>query len=258
MPFRESPGVDPTPPAPGDGAGAPLVNVLVRSMGRPGLQQALDSVAAQTQDDLEVIVVNASGQPHPPLPARCGRFVLRLVEPARPLPRAAAANAALDAASAPWLLFLDDDDAIDSHHVQRLLHAVRADTTTRVAYAGVRLLDAQGRQAGQLDEPCDARRLWLANYLPIHAVLFARSLVDEGCRFDERHTVYEDWDFWQQVARQHAMHHVPGLSATDRLVGDSGLSAQRDEALSLAQRQVFDRKWLPRLRPAAAALQWRR
>lgn len=252
MSLPATPGDDPSPPAPGAGHPTPQVQLLVRSMGRPLLEQALASVAAQTQDGLEVLVVNASGQPHPPLPAYCGRFPLRLIEPGRALGRAAAANAALDAATAPWLLFLDDDDQIDSHHVQRLLDAVLSTADARAAYAGVRLLDAQGRSAGQLDEPWDARRLWLANFLPIHAVLFARSLVDEGCRFDEGFVVYEDWDFWQQMAQRHPLQHVPGLSATYRLVGDSGLSAQRDEALSLDQRLAFYRKWLPRLAPQQA------
>ena len=85
---------------------------------------------------------------------------------------------------------------------------------------GVRLVQRSGDAAGVLDEPFDATRLWLANYLPIHAVLFARDLVAAGARFDEDLEVYEDWDFWRQLAERQTFLHVGGVSATYRLVGE--------------------------------------
>ncbi len=225
----------------------PLVSVLVRSMGLPLLQQALDSVSRQTYDAIEVVVVNASGLPHPPLPPRCGRFELRLLEPGVPLARAAAANRALAVARGDWLIFLDDDDLFDAGHVARLRAALAAQPRAAVAYAGVRLQHADGRPAGVLDEPFDATRLWFANYLPIHAVMFARRLLSGEAAFDEQLAVYEDWDFWHRLARQHNFVHVPGVSATYRLLGQSGLTRERDEDLSRQARQAIYRKWLPRL-----------
>jgi GT2 family glycosyltransferase len=228
---------------PGDGAlDLPLVSVLVRSMGLPLLQQALDSVSRQTYDAIEVVVVNASGQPHPPLPPRCGRFGLRLVEPGTPLARAAAANRAVAEARGDWLIFLDDDDLFDAGHVARLRAALAAQPRATVAYAGVRLQHADGRPAGELDEPFDPVRLWFANHLPIHAVMFARRLVSAAAPFDEQLAVYEDWDFWHRLARGHTFLHVPGVSATYRLLGQSGLTRERDEALSRNARRAIYRQ----------------
>lgn len=233
---------------PADAAGIlPRVSVLVRSMGLPLLQQALDSVARQTCDAIEVVVVNASGQPHPPLPSRCGRFELRLVEPGRPLARAAAANRALAEARGDWLIFLDDDDLFDADHVARLRAALAARPQARVAYAGVRLQHADGSPAGELDEPFDATRLWLGNYLPIHAVMFHRGLLGDEPPFDEQLAVYEDWDFWRRLSRRQVFLHVPGVSATYRLLGQSGLTHERDETLSRQARATIYRKWLPQL-----------
>jgi hypothetical protein len=212
----------------GGAPAGPLVSVLVRSMDRPSLPSALDAIARQRCSGIEVIVVAACGPGHGPLPEHCGPFPLRLVHTGAPLSRPAAANTALAHAAGEWLLFLDDDDTIDPDHIGRLLDALQASAPHVVAYAGVRLVDAEGRPRGVLDEAFDADRLWLGNYLPIHAVLFSRRFVDAGLRFDEALPVYEDWDFWQQLAQQGPFLHVPGASATYRLVGDSGLSHAGD------------------------------
>lgn len=236
--LASAPAADPTPP---------LVSVLIRSMDRDSLAEALAAVAQQRYESIEVVVVNASGQPHRPLGAHCGRFALRLVEPGRPLARPAAANLALDHARGDWLMFLDDDDLIDADHVQRLREALAQAPDHAVAYAGVRVLGADGALQAVIDEPFDGLRFWLANYLPIHAVLFARRLLGPQQRFDEAMAVYEDWDFWFRLARTNAFLHVPGASASYRLIGHSGLSAQRDEATTHQARLAFYRKWRPAL-----------
>lgn len=230
-----------------DGRDRPLVSVLIRSMDRPSLADALDSVAVQTYPNLEVVVVEACGPGHRRLGERCGRFPLRQVGTGAPLQRAAAANVAIEHAAGAWLLFLDDDDCLSAAHIARLQAALAASPRHRVAYAGVKLIDAEGRCTTVLDEPFDPTRLWCANFLPIHAVMFARALVTPERRFDETMPVYEDWDFWQQLAQHERFLHVPGVSASYRLIGDSGLSAEQDAALAKTWREAFYRKWLPRL-----------
>lgn len=235
---------DPNAPLPGP---APLVSVLIRSMDRESLADALAAVAQQTHDAIEVVVVNASGRPHRALGDRCGRFPLRLVDPGQPLARPHAANLAMDSARGDWLMFLDDDDLIDADHVQRLRDALAQAPDRAVAYAGVRVLKADGTLQAVIDEPFDAQRFWLANYLPIHAVLFARRLLQPDLRFDETMAVYEDWDFWFRLSRTQAFLHVQGVTASYRLIGHSGLSAERDEAATRAARLAFYRKWRPTL-----------
>lgn len=220
-------------------------------MGRPTLARALASVAAQTHRPLELVLVNASGRPHPPLPGLPSAhegFTLNRVDPGRPLARAEAANQALDAARGDWLMFLDDDDEIAPDHVQRLLLALRSQPGACAANAGVQLLQPDGGAGTVLDGPVSGIDLWSANRLPIHAVLFARSLRDEGLRVDESLAVYEDWDFWFQVSRRTRFVHVPGVSATYHLVGDSGTTVWHTAEESARLRAPFYAKWLPVLR----------
>ncbi|MHC4230563.1 MAG: PIG-L family deacetylase, partial [Planctomycetota bacterium] len=73
----------------------PLVTVIIRSMDRETLSEALDSVALQTYPNIEVVVVNAKGEGHPEVGGWCGRFPLRLCGTGQALGRSRAANTGL-------------------------------------------------------------------------------------------------------------------------------------------------------------------
>ena len=214
------------PPAPG---GA-LVSVIVRSMDRPSLGAALDSVVLQTHRPIELVIVNALGQEHRPIPARCGGLPVVAVAASdgRPLMRAQAANRGLDAASGPFVLFLDDDDLLLPDHLSRLTGTLQSQPDAPAAYADV----AQGRFEAGLWQPLhcfeasfDPIRLLFENYLPIHGVLFRRTLPGARPRFDETFDLFEDWDFWLQMAAHGAFAHVPGVSA--RYVVSGGSAERR-------------------------------
>ncbi|HSW15788.1 MAG TPA: glycosyltransferase [Ramlibacter sp.] len=234
-------------PVPVADAALPLVSVLVRSIDRAQLREALDSVARQTYPRIEVVVV-AAHPGHAPLPAAVGSHALRLLDADRTRPRSVAANAALDAARGEFLLFLDDDDWLMPDHIARLVEAVRTRPDALAAYAGVGLVDAEGKPLGQVfDLPFDAVRLLSGNLVPIHAVLFSARLRDLGCRFDEALDRYEDWDFWIQVARHTVPIHVPGISALYRIHDSSGVHADAGAASASSQR--IQAKWLTQCTP---------
>lgn len=224
----------------------PLVSILVRSMDRPTLAAALDAVAAQTYSNLEVVVVAAAGA-HRPLPERWGGAALRLVSGGGPLARSAAANLALDSARGDYVMFLDDDDLFDPGHIAGLLAHLRAHPGCRAAYSAVRTIDGAGNPLeGMFDLPYDGMRLLLNNYIPIHAVLFERSLVAaDGCRFDPAFSVYEDWDFWLQVSRRTAFAYLDTCTAAYRIGSGNGFGVNPEEAAKAAGlRRVYE-KWLP-------------
>lgn len=227
----------------------PLVSVIVRSLDRDTLFQALDSVAAQTHPSLEILLVNAKGPDHRPAPELWGERPVRFIDSAQPVPRAAAANRGLDAARGDWLLFLDDDDYLAPDHLAGLMAAVEP-SGAQAAYSHCQVVDGAGCALPQrFAESFGQAKLLAGNFLPIHSVLFARTLLSAGCRIDESLDRFEDWDFWLQVAQHTDFIEVPKLTAFYRIDAGTGfgVSAPIDEihagALLLAA------KWRERVTP---------
>ena len=98
-----------------------LVSIICRTIGRPELQLALQSVSSQSYSDIEIVLVDAASKDLSGYEAYTGNIPVILVSTGKPLGRSAAANAGLQAASGKYLMFLDDDDWIADDHVQSLI-----------------------------------------------------------------------------------------------------------------------------------------
>jgi len=222
----------------------PLVSIIVRSIGRVTLEEALDSIAAQTYSNIEVIVVNASGPDHPHINASCGRFPVRVAGGAEPLPRGRAANIGLEAARGAYVGFLDDDDWLYGCHVASLVGSLRAaDPAVLVAYADVVTSNGDHERESHFGGAFSGARLMAENYIPLHAAIFSTLLRDRGCVFDENLEVFEDWDFWLQAARQSPFCYLPRVTAVYRSGGGSRVGLSPDsEQQSRHRARVFE-KW---------------
>jgi LmbE family N-acetylglucosaminyl deacetylase len=207
----------------------PLVSVLVRSTGRTSLFETLKSIAEQHYPNVECVLVCAHGRAHPPHQFPEGLLVREVFAPDQaPLGRAQAANQALSAAQGEYCLYLDDDDLIDPDHLSRLVSSLGSQGAAPAAYAGVRVETADGQLIRDYDLPWSVERLQALNFLPIHAVLFRRSVVLElGLQFREDLPVLEDWDFWRRLAQAGAFIHVAGVSARYRKL-DLGSGVSQD------------------------------
>ena len=227
-------------------ADLPLVSIIIRSMDRRTLDEALDSLALQTYPHLEVLVVNAKGGAHRDLGPQCGPHPLRLINAGgTPLRRSQAANAGLDAAQGELLGFLDDDDLLLPEHCATLVAALSQTPALRAAYTGVRCVDGQGAPlAQQFGQPYTPIRLLAGNFIPIHAVLFRRDARSGSCRFDEALDYYEDWDFWLQLAQLGDFQYLPQVTALYRIAGGAGFGVHggQDPAVRQALLLLLD-KW---------------
>lgn len=226
----------------------PLVSILIRSVDRDYLAEALDSVALQTYPNIEVIVV-AARPGHTPVPPRCGGARVELVQTEHTLRRSQAANKALELARGAYFMMLDDDDWLMPDHVAKLAHVLVHQPHALAAYTGISLVNKNGQSMGQVfDLPFDAVRLSAGNLTPIHAVLFKAEVLALGCRFDEALDQYEDWDFWLQLTKFAPMVHTPGVSAVYRIHESSGVHADPGPAGEATQ-HVYQ-KWQDLWEPA--------
>jgi len=246
------------------GREATLISVLVRSTGRVELAKALQSIAAQDYPHKEIVIADALNSGRIDTGPADG-VPVRVVNGGHHLPRSAAANLLLREARGQWVLFLDDDDWLGDGHLRRLAAALAADPASVAAYAGVSCLEFSDDPAGEAreirvyDEPFDASRLLVENYIPIHAALVNLEALESkaAVAFDENLEVFEDWDFWLQCARLGPFVHVPGISAYYR-IHSTGLGVRMDESKAVeALDKLLDRwamRWTTEQRRALVAL----
>jgi glycosyltransferase involved in cell wall biosynthesis len=211
------------------------ISVVVRTLGSPRLSEALESLARQTRRDFEVVLVDMSGgrienvllRFEPRLP------VLRRVTLGKPLVRPAALNAGIAAARSPRVGILDDDNLYDPPHLERLVAGLEASGADYV-YTGVR--HATFSPGGQLIESRDVSVPWrfdrviLGNYIYATGSAFLKSLWERVGGYDQRFTVFEDWDFIIRAAQIGRFHHLPVVSGESRkftgLPGASGFDLE--------------------------------
>ena len=204
------------------------VSVLIRTTGRSTLFRAVESVNQQKFKGVELVIVNGGGGVLSPMPVIDGDIRFRMIEPGKMLDRGSAAQTLLDAASAPYAIFLDDDDWWLEGHLAKLTLALDTDEGLVAAYADVNCLAEVGLPSERLEhvfkQEFDRAALQLSNYLPIHAVMFRMRYVNstpKSC-FDPELKLFEDWDFWIQLSLKGSFTRVPGVSAVYALNANEG------------------------------------
>ena len=225
----------------------PLVSVIVRSMGRPELVEALESIAGQDYPSIETIVVDATGGGHPPLPAIAWRpgHVVRIVGGERRMLRAHAANAGLLAARGEALFFLDDDDTYDSHFIAAMVEAAAAHPEALVVYARSKHLGPDGEVQRLVGAPFNRALIHYGSLMHWHTALIRREVIDRGCRFDEAFDVCEDRDFLVQIVAHSDFAFVPVVGANYHAhLGTSGTAdVNRDAANAIRFDCLLRAKW---------------
>jgi hypothetical protein len=230
-----------------DSVATPLVSILIRSMDRPTLDRAIDSAVKQTWPNLEIVVVAACGGKHRILPTPVAGRDIRLIvpNPDRTLARPDAANLALESARGEWLNFLDDDDELFPEHINTLMRATRS-AEQRIIYSRAEVRDQGGRVTGRCGFETLRSRFRYDSPLTPNAMLFHRSLVDEGARFDSAFPIYEDHDFFIELASRSPMKFVDAATcvwyAHD---GESGCGHGANEGIGRRGElsQQLSRKW---------------
>lgn len=215
------------------------------------IEECLDSVAAQTLGDLEVLVVDDGSSDATPqkIADFCEsdpRFIPVLLGVNSPGGVGTAANAGLDRATAPWVGFVDGDDYVEPTMFERLVDAAAGCDADLAMCAYQEVVDGSGERR----DPADAHR-WaeltdhcyqldvqtrrqLLRFIAVPwRKLYRRGLLeDNAIRFPVSDAFYEDNPFhWFSVLSASSIAVVPEVLCYHR-VGRSGQTmATVDERL---------------------------
>ncbi len=223
-------------------ADPPAVSVVVPAYNQARwLRDTLQSVASQTCNDWECIVVNDGSTDDTPAIARA--FVerdprFRLVnQPNGGV--SAARNRGLEEARGEFVMFLDGDDLLLPLRLEHDMARMRSGdhdlgiSAIRVAWLRDENHPLNGRiwsaPGGMTDAFETFLRRWEVEFvLPPLAFTVRRSfLMKTGVRWDTSLYSHEDWDFWLQV-----LHHRPRLAVDQEVlaiyrVHGEGVTSQR-------------------------------
>ncbi|WP_159501788.1 glycosyltransferase [Microbacterium sp. 18062] len=191
----------------------PLVSIVLPVWNRPvGLRRAVESLAAQTWDDWELLVVD-DGSWDDTL------VVLDVVaqrdERIRVIRRehegvCAARNAGIAAAAGDYVAFLDSDNTWQPRFLEDMMTAMTG-SGSKVAFASM-----ASRSEGHVlyrGRATDHRRLLTGNTVDLNVLVVARDALRAVGGFDETLRRAVDYDLVLRLAARYPLEHVPTLGA---------------------------------------------
>jgi glycosyltransferase involved in cell wall biosynthesis len=245
----------------------PRVSVVVSHYQRQAeLCEALQSIARQSFQDFEVIVVNDHGADSRGL---VSEFAARL--PGFPPSRvrydyrarnggvAATRNRGIALASGELIAYLDDDDLWRPCHLERLVAALDAEPDAALAYGDAAICRMERDPAcgawtaaaqRTLAVPFDRTALGRDDFIVPGGMLHRRALIDAIGGYDESLPVSDDWDWLLRASAVSRFVRVPEIVIAVRIWADGGnLSARCDAARLAALAELARRHGLPPLEP---------
>ncbi|HEY2301085.1 MAG TPA: glycosyltransferase [Acidimicrobiales bacterium] len=186
------------------------VSVIIPTLDRTFLlARSLATVLAQRDVDLEVILIDDGSSPAvtlaPELVGLLSDERIRVLRHDQSKGVAAARNAGIAAATAPWLAFLDDDDLWARDKLAAQLGALAHRPDCSWSYTGEVTLDEDLTVLTVVPgPPGEAIDLLLLQFNAVpggaSSVLAAAEVVRQAGGFDESFSILADWDMWIKLA----------------------------------------------------------
>ncbi len=183
---------------------APAVSVIIPTYNRAHLLgEALDSVAAQTFRDYEIIVVDDGSND------QTRELIARRPEPIRYVWQhnqgvAEARNHALRLTHSEFVAFLDSDDLWEPTFLARAVERLRSHPDEALVYTDFVSTDAVGTALrGHRKKPHGGEvtaELFASTFIHTSAVVARAHLVRDAGGFDGRLTHNEDYDLWLRLS----------------------------------------------------------
>jgi len=223
-------------------SGPPLVSVVIPCYEQaPFLEEAIESVLAQTYAQVEIVVVD-DGSPdnasrlagHFP-GVRCVRQDNQGL--------AAARNAGIRESEGELVVFLDADDRLLPRALETGVAQLRDHPEAAFAFGRYHRMDPQGARLEDDEQPrpdADPYTVFLRyNYAGVPATgIYRRSALEEAGNFDETLPGAEDYDLGLRLSREHAVLPHQDFVAEYRVHG-GGMSRDAATMLEMTQQALY-------------------
>jgi glycosyltransferase involved in cell wall biosynthesis len=208
-----------------------LVSIIIAVRnGVDTLQRALDSVAQQTYQRIQLIVIDGAStdDTQAVIQANSDRIGFWMSEPDTGVYQAW--NRALDHAIGDWICFLGADDEIASDEAVAKAAEVLAslDRSVRVAYGAVDILDNDGHAIRRVGVPWEIAGVWFRDHMaiPHQATFHRREVFDDLGRFDESYRIAGDYEFLLREVLARPPAYIPDVVVVK--MGSGGLSSRTE------------------------------
>lgn len=222
---------------------SPLLTVVMATLNAAlDLPRSLGSLAAQDSRDFEVVVVDGGSSDHTcdqaaSLLAAAGIRHRLVIVPGSGI--YAALNRGVLEAEGEWIYVMGADDQLVTEGVLTALAPVlrSARPQTLVVHGDVWIEDP-GYRYGQ---PWNWPRFLERNISHQSAFYRRRPIAAMGISYDEKYTLYADWDYNLKLFARGSFHYLPFLIAS---YACTGASSRRQDKLFLAQKEKNARRYL--------------
>lgn len=199
----------------------PSVSVVIPAHNRLSyLTEALNSVAAQTFRDFEVIVIDDGSEEPVAEAAEAHPVQPRVIRQTRQGP-AAARNRGIFEAQGEWIAFLDSDDMWLPTKLEHYFEAMRRLPEAGIFYGPMIPVDADGRPVSGRTKPRHdgsiTQKLFSSCFVDVPTVVCRKSILVEAGGFDASLPVCEDYDLWLRLSVSERFEYVEEPLALRRL-----------------------------------------
>ena len=218
---------------------APLVSVIVPCHGQaPYLEEAIESVLAQTYAQVELIVVDDGSPDNAARVAARFPGVRCVRQPNQGL--AGARNTGIRESEGELLVFLDADDRLLPRALEAGVAELRAHPEAAFAFGRYRRIGADGSRLGDDEQPrpdADPYAVFLRyNYAGIPADgIYRRSALEAAGNFDEGLPGTEDYDLGLRLAGEFAVR-PHGAYVAEYRIHPGGMSRDAAAMLTMTRR----------------------
>lgn len=217
-----------------------LVSVIIPCYNQGAyIQEALDSVFAQTYTNWEIIIVDD------------GSTDIETIKKIKELKEkdfnviqisnsgvSMARNIAIKAANGNFILPLDADDKIEENYLQLAVEAFQKNNKLKLVYCNCTFF---GTKTGLLQVADFSMQGMLYENLIFNAALFKKSDFLQTAGYDPSFKIgWEDWDFWLSfIESESQVYKLNGVHFYYRIKNESRNSSLVDDNRKICEQQIF-------------------